>query len=108
MSVSWTTVLPILIGGYALAVAVFLILENRTPQSMFAAPTAPLRAIVNPSAYPRGGSMSPAPASAGDAVSAGSHILNIVLPSSGNSSSHDATMAKGSRHCRDGKANQCR
>jgi uncharacterized protein (DUF58 family) len=34
--VSWTTVLTILIGGYAVAVAAFLILENRTPQSTFA------------------------------------------------------------------------
>ena len=35
-SVSWTTVLTILLGAYALAVAAFLILENRTPQSTFA------------------------------------------------------------------------
>jgi cardiolipin synthase len=34
--VSWTLVLVILIGGYALSVAVFLILENRSPQSTFA------------------------------------------------------------------------
>ena len=34
--VSWTTVLAILVGGYALTVAVFVILENRTPQSTFA------------------------------------------------------------------------
>ena len=34
--VSWTTVLPVLVGGYALAVAAFLILENRSPQSTFA------------------------------------------------------------------------
>ena len=35
-SVSWTTVLTILLGAYALAVAAFLILENRSPQSTFA------------------------------------------------------------------------
>ena len=35
-SVSWTTVLTILLGTYALAVAAFLILENRSPQSTFA------------------------------------------------------------------------
>jgi cardiolipin synthase len=34
--VTWTTVLAIVVGGYALAVAAFLILENRSPQSMFA------------------------------------------------------------------------
>jgi cardiolipin synthase len=33
---SWTTVLGILVGAYTLSVAVFLILENRTPQSTFA------------------------------------------------------------------------
>ncbi len=33
---SWMTVLAVLIGGYALSVAVFLILENRSPQSTFA------------------------------------------------------------------------
>jgi cardiolipin synthase len=35
-AVSWTTMLGILVGAYALSVAVFLILENRTPQSTFA------------------------------------------------------------------------
>ena len=34
--VSWTTLLTILVGLYALSVAVFLILENRSPQSTFA------------------------------------------------------------------------
>ncbi len=34
--VSWTAVLAVLVGMYALVVAVFLILENRTPQSTFA------------------------------------------------------------------------
>ncbi len=34
--VSWTTVLVVLVSGYALAVAAFLILENRSPQSTFA------------------------------------------------------------------------
>jgi cardiolipin synthase A/B len=34
--VSWTTVWTILVGGYAVAVAAFLILENRPPQSTFA------------------------------------------------------------------------
>jgi cardiolipin synthase len=34
--VSWATVLTILVGGYAVAVATFLILDNRTPQSTFA------------------------------------------------------------------------
>lgn len=34
--VSWTTLLTIVVGLYALSVAVFLILENRAPQSTFA------------------------------------------------------------------------
>jgi cardiolipin synthase A/B len=34
--ISWKTVLTILVSAYALAVAVFLILENRSPQSTFA------------------------------------------------------------------------
>ena len=34
--ISWSTLLTILIGTYALSVAVFLILENRSPQSTFA------------------------------------------------------------------------
>ena len=34
--ISWSTVLTTLIGAYALGVAVFLILENRSPQSTFA------------------------------------------------------------------------
>ena len=34
--VSWTAVWTILVGGYAVAVAAFLILENRPPQSTFA------------------------------------------------------------------------
>lgn len=34
--ISWTSVLTILVVGYALSVAVFLILENRSPQSTFA------------------------------------------------------------------------
>jgi hypothetical protein len=33
---SWSAVLTTLIGIYAAGVAVFLILENRTPQSTFA------------------------------------------------------------------------
>ena len=32
----WGTVLTTLIGAYALSVAVFLIMENRSPQSTFA------------------------------------------------------------------------
>jgi cardiolipin synthase len=35
-SVSWATVLTVLIGAYAVSVAVFIILENRSPQSTFA------------------------------------------------------------------------
>jgi cardiolipin synthase A/B len=34
--ISWTAVLTTLVGTYALSVAVFLILENRSPQSTFA------------------------------------------------------------------------
>jgi cardiolipin synthase len=34
--VSWSTVLTIAVGAYALSVAVFLVLENRSPQSTFA------------------------------------------------------------------------
>lgn len=34
--ISWAPVLAMLVGGYALSVAVFLILENRSPQSTFA------------------------------------------------------------------------
>jgi cardiolipin synthase len=34
--ISWRMVLAVLISGYALSVAVFLILENRSPQSTFA------------------------------------------------------------------------
>jgi cardiolipin synthase len=33
---SWTTVLVLVVAGYTLSVAIFLILENRTPQSTFA------------------------------------------------------------------------
>lgn len=33
---SWSVALTLLLGGYALAVAVFLVLENRSPQSTFA------------------------------------------------------------------------
>ena len=35
-SLSWTFALTVLVGAYALSVAIFLILENRTPQSTFA------------------------------------------------------------------------
>jgi cardiolipin synthase len=35
-SLSWTVVLTVLVGAYALSVAVFLVLENRSPQSTFA------------------------------------------------------------------------
>src|SRR5688572_22492015 len=35
-ALSWTLLLTIVVGGYALTVAVFLILENRSPQSTFA------------------------------------------------------------------------
>jgi cardiolipin synthase len=35
-NLSWTAVLTVLVGAYALGVAVFLILENRSPQSTFA------------------------------------------------------------------------
>jgi cardiolipin synthase A/B len=35
-ALSWTTVLTLVIGAYALTVAAFLILENRPPQSTFA------------------------------------------------------------------------
>jgi cardiolipin synthase A/B len=35
-SVPWSTVMAFAVGGYAIAVAVFLIRENRTPQSTFA------------------------------------------------------------------------
>jgi len=35
-SLTWTTLLTIVIGGYAMAVAAFLVLENRSPQSTFA------------------------------------------------------------------------
>jgi cardiolipin synthase A/B len=34
-TLSWATVWPILVGAYALGVAIFLILENRSPQSTF-------------------------------------------------------------------------
>src|SRR5215203_2886817 len=34
--ISWTAVLTTLVGTYAITVAVFLILENRSPQSTFA------------------------------------------------------------------------
>ena len=34
--VSWTLVLAVLVGGYTLSVAIFLVLENRAPQSTFA------------------------------------------------------------------------
>ena len=35
-SIPWSTVVAVAVGGYALAVAIFLIRENRTPQSTFA------------------------------------------------------------------------
>src|SRR5688572_14243313 len=35
-SVPWSTVMAVAVSGYAIAVAVFLIRENRTPQSTFA------------------------------------------------------------------------
>jgi cardiolipin synthase len=35
-SVSWATVLTVLVGAYAVSVAIFIILENRSPQSTFA------------------------------------------------------------------------
>jgi cardiolipin synthase len=35
-SLSWTVALTVLVGAYALSVAVFLVLENRSPQSTFA------------------------------------------------------------------------
>jgi cardiolipin synthase A/B len=35
-SIPWSTVMAVAVGGYSIAVAVFLISENRTPQSTFA------------------------------------------------------------------------
>ena len=36
ITLSWTMVLTALVSAYALGIAIFLILENRSPQSTFA------------------------------------------------------------------------